>query len=105
MKLLITLVSWLAWNAVILRLEKDKYDDAKLPFSIKDFANKYWDNWLVNFFGAILLLVLGENVLHVINVTESTSLTWNDAYYAGSGFFTEAIVFAVKKWKSSKEAK
>ena len=38
MKILITLIGWLLWNAAILRIEKDKADESGEKFSLKAFA-------------------------------------------------------------------
>lgn len=102
MKILITLLGWMAWNVLILRIEKDQYDTTGKAFPIKEFALKNWDNWLSTVVVAALLLVLGQNFLHIINLAESSDLTWNDAYYAGSGVITEVIIYGIAKYKKTK---
>lgn len=103
MKVLITFFGWLVWNIIVLRIEKDRYDDSGHPFPLAEFARKNWDNWLSSLVVAALLLILGQNALHIINIAESSSLTWNDSYYAGSGIITEVIIYGYAKYKRSKQ--
>lgn len=102
MKVLITFFGWLAWNVVILRIEKGQYDDSGKAFPIKEYAQKNWDNWLASLVVGGLLLILGQNFMHIINLAESSNLTWNDAYYAGSGIITEVIIYAIAKYRKYK---
>jgi hypothetical protein len=102
MKVLITVIGWLAWNVIIFRIEKDKFDSDGKPFPLSQYFKTNWDNWLSTVVVAALLLVLGQNVLHIINMAESTTLSWNDAYYAGSGIITEVIIYAIARYKKSK---
>jgi hypothetical protein len=30
-------------------------------------------------------------------------LEWSDLYYLGSGFFTEAVIFGIKKYKAARK--
>lgn len=103
MKVIIAFLGWLTWNTIILRIEKEAYDSTGKAFPLKEYAWKNWDNWLASLVVASLLIVLGQNIIHVISLSEGIdNLTWNDAYYAGSGIITEVIIYAIGKYKQFK---
>jgi hypothetical protein len=103
MKILITFLGWLAWNFGELSFTKDEYDDAGKKFPFQEFIEKNWDNWIWNAIVAVILLVLGHNVFHIINVFEPIDvLKWGDAYLLVSGFVAQSAKLAYRKWKKLK---
>ena len=105
MNILITIFGWLAWNVIIFRIDKDQYDDKGTIFPLNQYVLQSYDNWLASLCMIPIILFLGYkglgfNVLGQIGIDK---LEWSDAYYLGSGFFTEAVIFAIKKWKTSKQ--
>ena len=105
MHIFITLAGWLAWNTIIFRIDKDKYDDRNEAFPLKQYVLQSYDNWLASLFMIPVLLYMGYKGLgfNVFSGIGMDKLEWSDAYYLGSGFFTEAVIFAIKKWKTSKQ--
>jgi hypothetical protein len=102
----ITLFSWLAWNAIIFRIDKDQSDDNGTEFPLKQYALQSWDNWLTSLCMVPILLWLGYKGLGIPGAfigVDVQHLKWSDLYYLGSGFFTEAVIFVIKKWKASRK--
>lgn len=105
MHILITIAAWAAWNVIIFRIDKDQYDDRKEEFSLWQYVKQSYDNWLASLFMIPIILWMGYKGLgfNVFANIGMDSLEWSDAYYLGSGFFTEALIFAIKKWKASRQ--
>lgn len=106
MNLLITVVGWLAWNVIIFRIDKDQYDDRKEPFPLKQYALQSWDNWLTSACMIPVLLFIGHKGLGIPGAFvgfDVDNLEWSDLYYLGAGFLTEAVIFAIKKWKAARK--
>lgn len=102
MNFLASIAAWLAWNAIVLSIEKNKYDDEEKEFPLKTYASKTWDNWIASLLMIPVLLFLGYKglAIHPMAVLGSEPLEWSDTYYLGAGFFTEAIMYGIKKWKA-----
>lgn len=102
MNFLISLAAWLAWNTIIFSVEKNKYDDEEKEFPFKAYAMKTYDNWLSSLFMIPILLFLGYKglAIHPMAVLGSEPLQWDDSYYLGAGFFTEAVMYGIKKWRA-----
>lgn len=94
--LLAALAGWLAWNVLLLSIEKD---DNEKTFSLKTYALEHWDNWLASLFLIPVLLFFGYRGLG-LGVVEMDHLKWSDAYYVCSGFATELVKTIWKKWKA-----
>ena len=105
MNFLISLAGWFAWNVMILRIDKDAYDTTGKTFPISEYASKTWDNWLASLAMIPILLFIGYRQMNLdpMAVIDVQHLKWSDLYYLGSGFFTEAVMYAYKKWKNQKE--
>jgi len=105
MNLYITIVGWVAWNVIIFRIDKDQYDDKGEDFPLWQYVKQSYDNWLASFVMIPVLLYMGYKGLgfNVFSAIEIDHLQWSDAYYLGSGFFTESVIFAIKKWKASRK--
>lgn len=105
MNILITIAAWLAWNVIIFRIDKDQYDDKGETFPLHQYALQSWDNWLASLVMIPIILWMGYQGLgfNVLSSVGIDKLEWSDAYYLGSGFFTEALIFAIKKWKASRQ--
>lgn len=105
MNILISIFGWLAWNVIIFRIDKDQLDEQGKDFPLKQYVLQSWDNWLASACMIPLLLYMGYRGLgfDVLGNIDIQKLQWSDAYYMGSGFFTEAVIFAIKKWKASKK--
>lgn len=106
MNLLITICGWFAWNAIIFRIDKDQYDEQDKPFNLKQYALQSYDNWIASAGMIPVLLYLGYKGLGIpgaLLAIDVDKLEWSDLYYLGAGFITEAIIFAVKKWKASRK--
>lgn len=95
-KLSMVLGGFIFYSILMLSINKDDYDDSGNPFPLIEYAEKNWDNWVLNFIGAILLLVGGQQIFGIINLTEEVNLTWVDGYYVGSGFIVNFIVDRLK---------
>lgn len=96
----ISLIGWVAWNVLMFRIEKDKYDETDSEFPLKQYVLKTYDNWLASFVMIPVLLYLGYigfnfNALGVIDLQH---LDWSDAYYLASGIFTELVIKIYKAW-------
>lgn len=106
MNIFISLAGWFAWNVIIFRIDKDQADDKKIPFPLKQYSLQSYDNWLASLAMVPIILYFGYKGLGIPGAFASvdlTGLTWSDAYYVTSGFFTEAIIFAIKKWKAARQ--
>lgn len=105
MNILVTLAGWLAWNVIIFRIDKDNRDEKGEPFPLKQYAIQSWDNWLSSLVMIPVILYLGYKGLgfNAFGSIGLSDLGWSDAYYLGSGFFTEAAIYAIKKWKASRQ--
>jgi hypothetical protein len=102
MNFIISIIGWLAWNVIVFRIEKDKYDDKGEHFPFSKYFSETWDNWLASLFMIPILLYLGYKGLGInaFGIIDIEHLNWSDAYYLGSGFFTEAAIYAIKKMKT-----
>lgn len=107
MNFLISIAGWLLWNAIAFRIEKDNYDDQEKEFPLRLYVYRSWDNWITSLFMIPVLLFLGYKGLNLnpLAVFGTEEIGWNDTYYLGAGFFTEVVMYAVKKWKKAKQEK
>jgi hypothetical protein len=100
----ICLIGWVAWNVGLFSFAKDDSDDIGKPFSVKAYVVEHWDNWLASLFAIPVLLVVG---FYQWNLNALAQLgdagKWENLYYLGSGFFTEAAKYSYKKWRKSKQ--
>ena len=106
MNIFISLAGWFAWNVIIFRIDKDQADDRGIDFPLKQYALQSYDNWLASLALVPIILYFGYKGLGIpgaFSAIDITGLTWSDAYYVASGFFTEAIIFAIKKWKAARQ--
>jgi hypothetical protein len=106
MNILIALAGWFAWNAIIFRIDKDQYDERGESFNLKQYALQSYDNWIASAAMIPVLLYLGYKGLGIPGAFLSIDvdkLEWSDIYYLCSGFATEAVIFAIKKWKASRK--
>lgn len=105
MNALIALVGWLGWNIVIFRIDKDQHDDQKIDFPLKQYFLQSWDNWLSSLIMVPVLLYIGDRGLHLPGSIFGFDgdMAWSDLYYLGAGFFTEAIIWAIKKYKAARK--
>lgn len=98
-------MGWLAWNVLIFRIDKDQYDAKGIDFPVKQYALQSWDNWLASFCFIPILWWIGYKGLGIEGAFlgfDTEKMEWSDIYYLGSGFFTEAIIFAIKKYKAAR---
>lgn len=91
---------FICYSLFMLVLNKDEYDDSGKAFPIIEYGEKNWDNWLLNWFFAILLLVSGHSIFGVINLLQDTAFEWKDGYYAGSGFI---VNFLLDRYKAMRK--
>lgn len=105
MNALIAFVGWLGWNIIIFRIDKDQNDDQKIPFPFKQYALQSYDNWLSSLVMIPVLLYIGDKGLNLPGSIFGFDhdLQWQDLYYLGAGFFTEVIIWAIKKYKASRK--
>lgn len=101
MRILITILGWAAFNWFKFIIVKDEYDDRNESFPFSAYKDKNWENWVGTAIGATILLVLGQEVFHIIKLSEGfftipEGLGWSDAYYLMSGVLTEAAIWAIK---------
>jgi hypothetical protein len=101
MNILAAFFGWLAFNVAMFRIEKDTYDDKHQSFPLKQYASETWDNWLASLACIPVLLFIGYYKLQIpsIGVLEGGELKWSDFYYLCSGFATELVIVAIKKWR------
>ena len=107
MKVLIAFLGWVLWTWGEFTIEKDGFDEAGKKFPIGEYAAKHWDNWVWNLIIATILIVVGQNFLHVVNITDditAESLAKGDLYLLASGFIGQSLMFAYKKWIKKKKA-
>ena len=93
------IAGWFAFNLIALSLYKD---DNEKTFSLAPYAGEHWDNWLASLFLIPVLIFIGAKGL-AIEIDEK-HLEWNDLYYVCSGFFTEALKMAYKKYLKTRQA-
>lgn len=105
MNALIALVGWLGWNVMIFHIDKDQYDDKGVDFPLKQYFLQSWDNWLASLVMVPALLYIGNKGLDLPGSVFGfdKDISWSDLYYLGSGFFTELIIWAIKKYKASRK--
>lgn len=94
------LFGWLAFNLILLRMEKDVADSAGIPFDMWKYVSKTWDNWLASIGCVPIVLYLGYYQLD-IGMIDVTHPKWYYLYYPASGFLPEFIIVVYKKWKAS----
>lgn len=92
---------WLAFNVMLLRIDKEEYDNSKKMFPLREYFMYVWDNWLASLLMIPILLYVGQNQLNI--TLDEHNLQWNNLYYVGAGFFTELVIVAWKKWKSKNQ--
>ena len=92
------LAGWLAFNFVMLSMSKD--EDEK-NFALKIYFQEHWDNWVASLFMIPVLLFFGYSKLNI--TIDANNLEWSDMYYPCSGFFTELVKVAYKKWKAKNQ--
>lgn len=92
---LAAIAAWFAWNALLLSLDKDENEKS---WTLRTYANEHWDNWLASLAMIPILLFLGLKGLNLGQFNLNTGFDWGDVYYLGSGFITEAVKVAYKKW-------
>ncbi len=97
MNILLAFFGWLAWNIGLFSYLKDQADDLDQDFGVKAYAKKHWDNWLLSLVMVPILIIIGMKGigLDAIPIFDIDHLQWNDIYYAGSGFFSEALKFGI----------
>lgn len=99
MNFLITFIGWLGWNIFEFKNAKDVYDDQDKDFGLKEYARKKWDNWAWSAIVAVSLYIVGIKGLGMKLVqTFNETWQWSDLWYFGSGFISEVISFAYRKW-------
>lgn len=99
MNFIMTFIGWIGWNWFEFMNAKDVYDEQSKPFGLKEYAAKKWDNWIWTLIVASALYIIGIKGLGMDLVqTFGETWKWSDLYYFGSGFFSEAISFAYRKW-------
>jgi hypothetical protein len=108
MNILLSLLGWLAWTVGLLSYEKDKADDLGQTFSLKNYALKYWDNWLLSATCVPILIIIGAKKLGLdpIGVLDVKHLHWHDLYYLAAGPAAEMVKVLIKrvsKWRVKKE--
>lgn len=92
------LAGWAAFNIIMLSMFKDENEKT---FALKSYAIEHWDNWVASLFMIPVLLFVGYNKLNI--TIEGQNLQWSDLYYPCSGFATEAVKMAYKKWKAKQQ--
>ncbi len=105
MNALISLVGWIGWNVLIFHIDKDRYDDQGIKFPLGQYIMQSWDNWLASLVMVPILLYVGSKGLSLPGTLFAIDhdMAWSDLYYLGSGFFTECIIWAVKKYQASRK--
>lgn len=93
-----SLFAWLAFNVIMLRMAKDVQDDKGEAFSLSNYVQKTWDNWLASLVCVPVLLYIGMSKLD-IGAIDAGALQWSDLYYLLSGFLPELVIVMYKKWK------
>lgn len=102
MKLAMVLGGFLFYSMLMMSINKDEYDDSGNSFPLIAYAEKTWDNWILNWIGAVLLLIAGQQMFGIINMMEQTDLKWTDGYYVGSGFIVNLVVDRMKAKRKPK---
>lgn len=92
------IAGWVAFNLIALSLYKDENEKT---FALKAYVVEHWDNWLASLFLIPVLIFIGAKGLAI--TIDEKHLEWNDLYYVCSGFFTESLKMAYKKWKSKQQ--
>lgn len=97
----IALLGWLAWNALILNIDKDSFDAKGETFPILKYIQAHWDNWFASLVMIPLLLWFGSRQLGLdaTGIVEFEKLKWSDSYYPMSGVITEFALYWIKKIK------
>lgn len=101
-KLSLVLGGFLFYCILMLSINKDDYDDGNKAFPLIEYAEHNWDNWILNWIGAVLLLLAGQQIFGVINLMDQSNLTWSDGWYPLSGFL---VNLGVDRWKAYQKKK
>lgn len=94
---LAAIAGWCFWNVLMLSLYKDENEKT---FQLRAYFLEHWDNWIASLFAIPVLLFLGYKGFNFDQFNLDNGLTLGDCYYVASGFITEAMKVAYKKWKS-----
>lgn len=86
---------WFAWNALLLSLDKDENEKS---WTLKTYSGEHWDNWFASAAMIPVLLFLGYKGFELGQFNLDTGFDFGDVYYVASGFITEAVKVAYKKW-------
>ncbi len=94
------LAGWLAWNVLMLSIYKDENEKT---CNLKAYKDEHWDNWLASLVMIPILIFFGYKGLD-LGVIEMGNLKWSDSFYVCSGFATELVKMAYKKWRDKNNA-
>lgn len=100
LNIFITFIGWLAWNVLVFRLEKDKYDDEGKEFPLSTYIAKTYDNWLSSLLFVPIILFMGYRQLGFNAFGTIEEIGWNDLFYVCAGFISEAVYYMIKKWRA-----
>lgn len=96
-----SIAGWLAFNVILFRIEKDRFDKIGERFPLTKYVSETWDNWLASFVFLPVLWYIGykQLALDPFADLEVTKMQWSDLYYVCSGFIVELIIVTYQKWK------
>lgn len=97
-----SLVGWLAFNCLMWRIEKNKYDREHKAFPFKQYALESVDDWITSLVFVPVILFIGywKLSLNPFGDMDVQHAAWSDLYYLCSGFVVEVVTKAYEKWKS-----
>jgi hypothetical protein len=94
------IIGWIFWTIFMLSTFKDSNEKT---FNFIEYEKEHWDNQLLNFVGAIVLLYVGYNKFEIGVGDDADKVQWNDLYYLFSGFAVELVKSRWDAWKSKKK--
>lgn len=95
-----TLIGWLAFNALMWKLKKNKHDKKHEPFPFKQYARETVDEWIVSLIFVPLILWVGYRSLALNPFATGLDVAhadWSDLYYLCAGFAPELAVNVLTK--------
>lgn len=104
MNFLIAFFGSVVYNIILFVFAKDNCDKEGKPFPYLVYARMNWDNWLLTFCVAPIVVWYLADILTLINHFFGLSMPVLEVYYLGAGVLVEVMYFGLTKlagWKKT----
>lgn len=99
----IALFGSLIYNVILFVIAKNKCDRDSVDFLYGKYCKMNWDNWLLTFLLAPVLVWYLPDIIALINTRLNAELQTLEVYYLGAGPLTEVVLFGMFKLAGWKE--